>query len=216
MNDANQMNFFARITVKTFVAMVIGVIITGLGNCLLRLSTLGTDPYGCMNLGVSSHLPISYGTTQLICGFLLFIPVLFCYRKSIGLGTILNMAVLGYISDFCMYIANNMGITEAGLHDNMVARVLYMIAGIVALAFGLALYMDADLGTASYDSLPIMITMWTKEKVKFTVARMACDITCMVVGIVSGAVFGIATIAVAFGLGPLITFFRKTVSSKML
>ena len=41
-------------------------LILGLGIAMLRLSGFGTDPFTCMNLGVSSHLPVSFAVYQMI------------------------------------------------------------------------------------------------------------------------------------------------------
>ncbi|MCR5272964.1 MAG: hypothetical protein K6E13_08275 [Lachnospiraceae bacterium] len=197
-----------RTTPKTFFWMAFGVIVTGLGNALLRLSTMGTDPYGCMNLGISNHVPLTYGTVQALVGLLFFIPVLICYRHSIGFGTLANMLGLAYISDFFIFVSQNMGYTPDNLSENLPARIVLMIVGIVFMAFGLALYMEADLGVASFDSLAPMIEMWTKGKIKFSIARIIGDVSCMVIGFILGAIVGPATIIIAFGLGPMVAFFR--------
>ena len=47
---------------KRVIWVILANVILGFGISLLRLSGFGTDPYTCMNLGVSSHLSISYGT----------------------------------------------------------------------------------------------------------------------------------------------------------
>jgi len=205
-----------RTTPKTFTWMVIGVIITGVANALLRLSTLGTDPYGCMNLGIANYVPVSYGTVQACVGLLFFIPVLICFRHSIGFGTLANMLGLAYISDFTMFILEKVNITPEGVSGNLIGRVIYMVVGILLLALGLALYMQADLGVASFDSLAPMIEMWTKGKIKFPVARVIGDVSCMIIGYLLGAIVGVATIVIACSLGPLVAFFRKTVAEKLM
>ena len=63
------------IEMKRFMYMVLAIIIISLGVSFMRLSNLGTDPFNCMNLGVSSHLPISYGTYQMLFNIVLFIPL---------------------------------------------------------------------------------------------------------------------------------------------
>ncbi len=201
-----------RTTPKTFLMMAIGVLLTGLGNALLRLSTMGTDPYGCMNLGISNHVPLTYGTVQALVGLLFFIPVIFCYRHSIGFGTLANMLGLAYISDFFIWVASKMGFSPAGFSGNMPIRIVLMLLGIVLMAYGLALYFEADLGVASFDSLAPMIEMWTKGKIKFSIARIIGDASCMVLGFILGAIVGPATIIIAFGLGPMVAFFRRRIS----
>ena len=77
------------------VLVVLANMILGLGISLLRLAGFGTDPYTCMNLGVSSKLGMSYGTYQMIFNIVLFIPVFILDRKSFGVGALVTMLVLG-------------------------------------------------------------------------------------------------------------------------
>ncbi len=82
---------------KRVIWVILANVILGLGISLLRLSSFGTDPFTCMNLGVSSYLPIGYGTYQMLFNLLLFIPVFILDRKSFGIGALINMLLLGYI-----------------------------------------------------------------------------------------------------------------------
>ncbi len=84
---------------KRVIWVILANVILGLGISLLRLSSFGTDPFTCMNLGVSSYLPIGYGTYQMLFNLLLFIPVFILDRKSFGIGALINMLLLGYIVD---------------------------------------------------------------------------------------------------------------------
>ncbi|MCR5467869.1 MAG: hypothetical protein K6F37_02820 [Lachnospiraceae bacterium] len=197
-----------RTTPKTFAWMAIGVFITGLGNAVLRLSTMGTDPYTSMNLGLANYIPVSYGTIQATVGLLFFIPVIICYRHSIGFGTFANMLGLAYISDFLMWVFKNVGYTPDSLSGNVTARIVLMLLGVLFVAFGLAMYFEADLGVASFDSLAPMIVMWSKGKIKFFQARVIGDVSCLVIGFLLGAIIGPATVIIAVGLGPMVAFFR--------
>lgn len=47
---------------KRILLVVLANMILGLGIATLRLSGFGTDPYTCMNLGISSRLNMNFGT----------------------------------------------------------------------------------------------------------------------------------------------------------
>ena len=50
-----QNNYMKRLTV-----MVAGIILMGFGIALARIAELGTDPYTCMNLGLSTAFSMVY------------------------------------------------------------------------------------------------------------------------------------------------------------
>ena len=74
------------------IMMLLGNLLMGIAVAILRMSRFGTDPFTCMNLGVSGFLNISFGTYQLLVNIIFFIFVLWKGRSCIGAGTIVNMA----------------------------------------------------------------------------------------------------------------------------
>ncbi len=202
--------------IRRILWVMVGNAVLGVGIGLLRLSGFGTDPFTSMNLGISSHLPISYGTYQMLVNMVLIIPIFFLDRKSFGIGALINMLLLGYIVDGWLFIFGLGGITTEGLVGNLAVRVLLMAAGILILCFGCALYMQCDLGAAPWDRLGILIERYTGGKVKYKWARMGYDCLAVVIGFLSGAVVGVATVIVGFFTGPLVSLFRGTVAVKLV
>ena len=145
-------------------------LILGLGIAMLRLSGFGTDPFTCMNLGVSSHLPVSFDVYQMIFNVLLFIPVFILDRKSFGIGALINMLLLGYFVEFFMFLFAAVGITIEGMAGNMAMRIPALVVGILVLCFGVALYMACDLGlmTGSVVSIgTVIVALFTGPIVSF-------------------------------------------------
>lgn len=133
-------------TLMLIVLVTVANMILGLGIALLRLSGFGTDPFTCMNLGVSSHLPIGYGTYQMLLNVALFIPVFFLDRKSFGVGALINMLALGYFVEFFVLMFSLVGITVEGMQESMIFRIPLLPVGVLVVCFGIALYMACDLG----------------------------------------------------------------------
>ena len=104
-----------------------GVIFTGFCVGTFQKASLGTDPFTCMNLGVSSHLPVSFAVYQMIFNVLLFIPVFILDRKSFGIGALINMLLLGYFVEFFMFLFAAVGITIEGMAGNMAMRIPALI-----------------------------------------------------------------------------------------
>ena len=99
-------------------------------------------------------------------------------------------------------------------------RVLFLAIGIVVSCFAAALYYTADLGVSTYDAIPLHISD-CKPKLfgrvlPFRVVRILSDLVCTTVGVILGAPAGVGTVITALFMGPLISFFRRTVSEPWL
>lgn len=191
------------------VSMCLGVAFIGISVGLMRIANFGTDPFSCMNLGISSHLPASYGTCQLLVNLVLLIVMILAMRKAIGLGTLVNMAGCGYTADFLLWILGHFNISTESMDERLVIRVVLMLAAVVLLGFGAGLYMQCDIGIAPYDALGQVIEQATHGKLQYRWTRIGTDLICVIVGFLLGSVVGVATVITAFFTGPLVTFFRN-------
>lgn len=199
---------------KRFVYIVLAVFLIALGVTSLRFSNFGTDPFNCMNLGVSSHLPISYGTYQMLINILMFVP-LYLFKPSIlGLGAIANMFFCAYVVEGFSFAFHKMGIANESLQDCFLMRIIFLIVGLWCMCFGAALYMECNMGIAAYDALGLIIEEKVSGRIKYQNIRIATDITCILIGIFTGSVVGIGTIISAFFTGPLISKLRRWISKR--
>lgn len=196
--------------------VVIGNLMLGIGTAMLRLSSFGTDPFSCMNLGVSSHLPLSYGTYQMLFNIALFIPIFIADRKSFGIGALINMLLLGYMVDWSMSLFALFGLTIDSLFAHTAARILFLILGVLIICLGVAVYMQCDLGAAPYDQLAVEIERFSGRKIPFRWARVGYDLIAIAIGFFCGSVVGIATIIIGFFTGPLVNFMRKTIAVRLI
>ena len=180
---------------------LVGVFLMGFAISLNVYSRFGTDPYTCLNLGISSKLGISLGIWQLSLNLVLLVVLFVFARRLVGIGTIANMIGIGFLVDFFS------GIYKHILPENpsLALRIFMMLAGVVLLAFTVALYMYPDEGVSPYDGIPMLLT----EKLKFPYqwVRIVWDVSAVAIGWLCGSVVGVGTVILAFGLGPLIKFF---------
>ena len=196
-----------------FFLMISGIILISSCVASYRLSGFGVDSFTGMNLGISGFLGMSFGTWQLIANFIILIVVFFTVRHCIGLGTLVNMVCVGYIADFLCWLVNDVFCIEITLP----LQFLFLLAGTLFASLGVALYMKADMGISPYDSVALIITKLTKEKIPFQYARITSDVTALLIGVLfclaSGGniwmIIGIGTICNSLFNGPLIQFFRK-------
>lgn len=184
----------------------IGVIIIGFGVSLLVRASLGTDPFSCLNLGISKLTGKSFGTCQLIMNIILLIFPLIFSRKDIGFGTVANMVLVGYVADFFGFLYSFLP------EKSLVEEILLMGIGILVCSYGVAMYMEANLGIAPYDSLGIIIAK--KFNKNYSIVRVAQDIICVLIGFLLGSTVGVATVLTALLMGYIITPYRKSIHEK--
>lgn len=185
------------------VMVIIGVMLQGFGLSLLIKLNLGTDPCSCLTQGVIRYVPISFGTAQLLCHLVTFLFVIRFDMSLIGFGTIGNMVFLGYIADFWGWVWDRTA--PEGFFQQTGVRYGLLVPVLIVFILGASTYMTAGLGTSPYDGLPFIISNHV-NKLSFKAVRMIWDISFMVVGFLLGGDVGIVTVAVAFFLGPVITW----------
>ncbi len=190
---------------KRIMGMLFGNLLLGIAIGVLRIAELGTDPFATMNLGVSATLGLSFGFYSVLFNLILFIFLFINSRELIGVGTFINMFLLGYTADFIVYLFQTMDVGEIGLG----VRFVLLFIGVFISSTGLSLYVTANLGVSPYDALPLMMQELTNNRIPFGIARLIVDATAVLIGFFFGAVVGIGTLVVAVSLGPLVSVFNK-------
>lgn len=212
--------------VKRCIMSLLSIIIMGFGISLFSVSGFGVDPFTSMNMNISSTLGISYGTYQLIVNAIIILfVVIVAHRGLVGLGTLFNMIGVGYA---CEFFEGAVRSVIADLSDNLIVRIGLLAAGIIVLCFSCSLFFVSNVGVGPYDSLGFMLSQ--KTGVSYKWIRVITDIAVILVGLVaSGGLhslfigdftgisnIGVGTIITAFMMGPLVNFFSKHVSAKIL
>ena len=141
---------------KRLILMILGVTVQGFGLSILRSIDLGVDPCSSLTQGVVNHIPMSFGTCQLLCHLVTFIFVIRYDMSYIGFGTVGNMCFLGYISDFFTWIWRL--VLPAGFFTAASVRYCMLLPGLAGLLFGAAAYMCSGLGSSPYDAMPFIIS----------------------------------------------------------
>ena len=192
-----------------------GMAIAGLAIGFFKRAFFGVDPFQCFCNGINQVIPIGFGTLYMLINAVLLIIDYFLDRHYIGISTFINLFLLGYAAEFSEnQLARMFG------EPAMPLRILFLLIGIVVSCIAAALYYTADLGVSTYDAIPLHIAD-RKPKVfgkiiPFRVIRIISDLICVTVGFVLGFLPGIGTIITALFMGPLITFFKRTLSDPLL
>ena len=188
-------DFLKNINWKHVLIMCIGNVFAGMGIGIFKLAGLGTDPFSGMNMAVADMIGMAYGNFQLIVNIVLLIIEIAFGRRFLGIGTVVNAVCLAYITTFFYNMA--------------------LCVGVVICCLGLSMYQMPDEGVAPYDSLSLIMTeRW--PKIPYFWHRMSNDVLCALICYLTGGVVGIGTLVTAFGLGPVIHFFNRVFTGKLL
>ena len=206
---------------RRIVMCILGVVISGITVGMFKHAALGIDPFQTLMAGLDAVIPIRFGTLYVIANAVLLLFALCMDRHKIGIGTLVNLFLLGYIAEFTMAVLKRI-MPSPGLP----AKLILLGITIVILCLATSLYFTADLGVSPYDAVALI---WSQRQahIPFFACRVICDFACVLLGTIlcrmAGfslgkimEVVGIGTIITAFFMGPLIDFFNRHIAGPML
>ena len=200
-----------KINWKFVLVMIIGNIILGLGIAIFKLSGLGNDPFSGMAMALAECVGIEYARFVILMNIGFFIIEIIWGRKLIGLGTIVNALLLGYIVTFFY----NLIISVIDAPQQMAMRVLTVCIGVIITSLGISMYQLPKQGVAPYDSISLIMTeRW--PKIPYFWCRVSNDAISALVCYLAGGIVGLGTLVSAFGFGPFVQFFDTHFTSKIL
>ena len=206
---------------KRILMSAIGVIICGVSVGMFKHASLGVDPFQSLMSGLDAVIPLHFGTLYVIANLVLLLFALLLDRRKIGLATLINLFLLGYIAEF------SQGVCARLLPEpSLIARLALLAVAIVIMCLASAFYFTADLGVSTYDAVALI---WSErqKRIPFSVCRIITDLLCVICGVVLcvlagftlSQIFGevgVGTIITAFFMGPLIEVFNKKIARPFL
>jgi len=163
---------------------------------LLVEARLGVMPWDVLHQGLARRTGLSLGTMTVIVG----VVVLLCWiplRERPGLGTVSNVLVIGVSVDAALALLP----TPAPA----AARVALAVAGITLNAIATAMYIGARFGAGPRDGLMTGLVRRTGASVG--VVKTSIEVGVVVSGWLLGGTVGVATVAFALTVGPLVHVF---------
>ncbi|MBQ8159894.1 MAG: hypothetical protein IJ083_04005 [Clostridia bacterium] len=194
-------SFTSRFDRRRFVKMSLGVLLMGMSLSLLLEAGYGTDTSSFMLTSLSDRIHLSFGTTMVLFNLILIIPQILVLPGTLGLGTIFNMCLIGYISDFCRMLEHRF--LDPALFTLQPSRTLIFLLGLIPFLIAVSMYMNADMGLAPFDAAPKIVCHLTSWP--FSPVRMAWDWMMIALGILCGGHLTIGTAILAFTIGPAVT-----------
>ena len=122
--------------------MIMGNVFLGMGISIFKLSGLGNDPFSGMVMALANILGFSYASFLLVINGGLFIFELAAGRRLIGIGTLVNAFLLGYIVTFLMVYGPCCFLCRTPCFR----RVVTVLVGVIVTSFGVSLYQTPNAG----------------------------------------------------------------------
>ena len=181
-----------RPTVLTTLQIVVGLWIFGVGLAFVVRGANGQGAWTVFHDGLSQHTPLSIGGATVLTGVVILVLVI-AMREPIGLGTLLNIAIIGPATDTTLWLLDE--------PDHIVPRVALTIASPFVIAFGSSLYLGVHWGPGPRDGL---MTGLNKRGVSIRLARFLIELSAFVVGFVLGGAVGWGSVWAVVAIGPAV------------
>ena len=171
--------------------VVLGCVVLGTGVAMLLTADLGSDGYSTLVNGVSKASGISFLLANMLIS-LLFLLVAAARRVYPGLGTIVQVVVVGWTVSFLIGVMDT--------PDGLPWRFALLAAAFPVLAVGIAAYLGAHTGAGPAEAAALAWDPPVPFKWSYSLVQGGGAL----VGWLLGATLGVGTLAVIFLLGPAV------------
>jgi uncharacterized membrane protein YczE len=177
---------------KRLFNLFLGLTLYALGIVFAIQAQIGYAPWEVFHVGMSNTLGISIGTASILAGVVIGAIGIFLGEK-VGIGTILNMFLIGMILDWIMIL------DFIPVANNFTLGLFMLILGLFTIALGSYFYIGSAFGAGPRDGLMVALTRLTKLPIG--VCRGGVEIIAVIIGWKLGGMVGLGTIIAAFGIG---------------
>jgi uncharacterized membrane protein YczE len=182
---------------RDFTVLVVGLFLFSGSLSLSLQSNLGANSWTVLHDGIAKQTPLSIGQASQVVG-LLMIGVSWLVGIRPGIGTVMNMFLVGFFMD--QILASGV-IPLAGPYP---ARVMMLVVSVLGMGMASGMYIRAGLGAGPRDSFMLALTRMTGWPVGIN--RWAIEAGVVIVGALFGGAFGVGTILFAILVGPSTDF----------
>lgn len=172
--------------------LLTGLFLYGLSLRMMLDANVGTAPWEVLHVGLTHHLPVTVGVVSILTGAAIVAFTALRMRERVGLGTLLNVVLIGVFLDVLAPLVPNPA--------TFGWRWAQFLLGIVLLGFATGAYVAAGLGAGPRDGLTLALrrlTGWPVPRI-----RTGVEVTVLLVGWALGGPLGLGTLVFALAVGP--------------
>jgi len=180
--------------------LLFGLVVCGVGLALIIRADLGLDSWNVLHQGLESQTGISIGMVTILVGLAMF-AITLPLGEQIGLGTLLNVLLIGLTIDLVLWPLDE--------PESTAVRWAFLLGGTLLFALGSGFYIGAGLGPGPRDGV---MTSLAARGLSVGVVRTAIELVVLVAGWLLGGSVGVGTVLFALAIGPLVAFFLRRLS----
>ena len=180
----------APYAIQRMLVLIFGLMIFGVGEAFLVITSLGNSPWVVLSEGISLNSNLNIGESTFLVSvvvLLVWIPL----RQKPGFGTLANIVVIAASLELGLLIIPKV--------ENIYFKCFYVLFGIALVGIGSALYITCGLGTGPRDGL--MTGLHYKTGVRVGRVRLAIEVVALSIGAFLGGSLGIGTALFALLIG---------------
>lgn len=180
----------APYAIQRILVLIFGLMIFGVGEAFLVVTSLGNSPWVVLSEGISLNSTLNIGESTFLVSvvvLLLWIPL----RQKPGFGTLANIVVIA--------ASIEIGLLIIPVVENIYLKYFYVLFGIALVGIGSALYITCGLGTGPRDGL--MTGLHYKTGVRVGRVRLGIEVVALSIGAFLGGSLGIGTALFALLIG---------------
>jgi len=172
--------------------LIFGLFLYALGIVITLKAHVGYAPWDVLHVGLAKTTGMTIGLASILVGILI-VAIAFFLGEKLGLGTILNMILIGVFLDFIL----KLNLIPA--MDNFIWGVIMLIVGLFVISLATYFYIGSGFGAGPRDSL--MVSLARKTKLPIGFCRGTIEVIAVVVGWKLGGMVGIGTVIAALAIG---------------
>ncbi len=179
-------------TARRLPQLIIGLAVFGSGLGLVVRGSNGQGSWTVFHEGLSIRTPLSIGTATILTGAVLLVVVIMM-RVKIGIGTILNILIIGPSTDLTLWLVEE--------PESAVVRGAFTIASPLVVGLGSSLYLGVQLGPGTRDGV---MTGLHDRGMSIRAARSGIEAAAFGCGFLLGGTVGWGTIWWLVAIGPTV------------
>ena len=170
--------------------LIMGLAFFAFGIVMTIKANIGYAPWDVFHVGLAITTGLSIGTMSILVGLMLAIIVLILGEK-LGLGTVLNIILIGIFIDIFIPL-----IPTAG---NPIIGTIMLITGLFIISLGSYFYIKSAFGVGPRDNLMVVLTR--KTRLPVGLCRFIIELLTTVLGWFLGGPVGVGTVISVFAIG---------------
>ncbi|GAB1481436.1 membrane protein [Treponema sp.] len=177
---------------KRLTKLIFGLFLYALGIVFTLKANIGFAPWEVFHTGLGNTVGISIGVTSILTG-LVIVAISALMGEKIGLGTLLNMLLIGLFLDFILFL-------------NLIPKMEFWLYGFLMLVLGLFVislatyfYISSGFGAGPRDSF--MVALTRKTGLPVGLVRSSIELIIVVTGWLLGGMAGLGTLISVVGIG---------------